>query len=227
MPEELTQTIILPIPSSRNGREVTGTDVSLDTLAAQAAGGMLIAGYGLPYEFRRRAEELGATVADVKDDERFTLENAGLTAECTLSYIMNGSEVSVGEMRLGIVGYGRICRVLLELLLFLGADVSVFTRRESTRLELLFSGVDAVLVPDAELSGFDLLINTAPACLFSKKQCENIDCEVLELAPGDNFPWAKRVTRLPSLPAKMLPKSSGRAYARAVARIIGGRGECK
>jgi dipicolinate synthase subunit A len=217
--------VLLPIPSSRNGVTVTGTDVALVNVLDGE--GCIVAGYGLSSTFRAMAKERGFEIVDVSDDEEFTLENARLTAECTLSYIMNESSLSVSELKIGIVGYGRIGRVLTEQLLFHGADVTVFTRRESVRLELLFSGVDAALVADAVPSDLDYLINTAPAPMLTRSQCEKIGGTVLELASGDNLPWAKKLTRLPSLPAKMLPESSGRAYARAIVRAVDKKERCK
>lgn len=216
--------VVLPIPSSRDGVYITGTTVPLASLLS---GGGLIAGYGLPRVFIKEAEERGISVVDVKDDEEFTEENARLTAECTLAYIMNKSDVSARELCVCIVGYGRIGRTLAEMLLFFGTRVTVITRRESVKMELLFSGVDASLVAEAELSRFDLVINTAPARLFSKKQCEAIRGAVLELAPGENLDGAQNLTRLPSLPAKMLPISGGKAYAAAILRAISEMEKCK
>ena len=215
--------VILPIPSSRNGKTVTGTDEPLDAMIENLKPKTLVVGYALPETVIRRLEERGAVVVDVSEDEEFAEENAKLTAECTLSHIMTHSERSLSDLRIGIVGYGRIGRELSRMLLFLGSHVSVFTRKESTRLELIFSGVDAVLVGEADLFSLDLLVNTAPASVFTRSQYENAGCEVLELASGNNLPYAKNLTRLPSLPAKMLPQSSGRLYAEAIFRALGKR----
>ena len=215
-----SKTILLPIPSSRNGEEITGTKIKLLSLIDKDMSGVLIAGYALPSVFCSLVEEKGGALADVSYDETFTEENARLTAESTLLHIMNTCSASAEGMRIGIVGYGRIGKCLAELLLFLGARITVFTRREHTKMELLFSGVDAQLVADADFSRCDILINTAPARLFTQKQCDTLSCEVLELAPGENFPGAEKVTRLPSLPAKILPVSGGRVYARAIVRAL-------
>lgn len=220
-----TKTILLPIPSSRNGEHVTGTDVRLSSLVDTDMRGILITGYALPSAFCSLAEDRGCVLADVACDEAFTEENARLTAESTLLHIMSTYSASVEGMRIGIVGYGRIGKCLTELLLFLGARITVFTRREHTKMELLFSGVDARLVADADFSCCDILVNTAPSRLFTQKQCDTLSCEVLELAPGENFPRVEKVTRLPSLPAKILPASGGKAYARAIVRALKRRSE--
>ena len=217
--------VILPIPSTRDGTYITGTTVPISSVFER--GGGLIAGYGMGAGFINEARERGFQVLDIKDDGDFTEENARLTAECTLAYIMNHSEAALGEMSVCIVGYGRIGRTLAEMLLFFGTRVAVITRRESVKMELLFSGVDACLVSEAELSSYDILVNTAPSRLFTKKQCERIRGTVIELAPGDNLEWVENLTRLPSLPAKMLPISGGRAYARAVLRGLENLEKCK
>lgn len=220
-----SRVIVLPIPTARNGRDVTDTDIPLGSLAELSEKGVLFCAHGLPSVEREFITERGGVVADVAEDERFVAENAALTAECTLSYIMSTSKAALSDLCVGIVGYGRIGKVLLELLLFHGARVSVYTRKDSVRMKLLEDGVDAKLIPEATLDRLDLLVNTAPASLFSKKQIESMRAEVLELAPGDNFVGAKNLTRLPSLPAKMLPKTAGRLYAEAVIRKLKNKGD--
>lgn len=218
--------LILPIPSTRDGALVTGTDISLESLTASLVSGDVLCGYGLSHSLAGDLSERGVTVIDMCEDENFIEKNALLTAECTLSFIMSGSETALSDMHVGIVGYGRIGAALCEMLLYHGAHVTVYTRREQTRLELLFSGVSAELVAEARPKGLDLLVNTAPARLFSRAVIEAIDCEVLELASGNNLPWARKLTRLPSLPAKMRPKTAGRLYGEALLRAYE-KGECK
>lgn len=222
-----SRVLVLPIPTARNGRDITGTDIPLASLAQLSESGVLFCAHGLPESYKKCITELGGVVADVAEDERFVAENAALTAECTLSYIMNTRKAALADLYVGIVGYGRIGKALLELLLFHGTRVTVFTRGDSVRMKLLEDGVEAKLVPEATFDSLDVLVNTAPARLFSKKQIESISAEVLELAPGDNFKGVENLTRLPSLPAKMLPKTAGRLYAEAVVRELEKQGDVK
>ena len=62
---------------------------------------------------------------------------------------------------------------------------------------------------------------------FSEKQLKNSNLKILELASGNNFKNSENLTRLPSLPGKMLPESSGRLYAEAVLREIERQGDVK
>ncbi len=218
-----SRALILPIPTSRDGINISGTDTALSTLMSRAHPGALFCSYGAPLGFRAEVEAAGAVLADVADDEIFEKENAELTAECTLSYIMKSHECALRELKIGIVGYGKIGKTLLELFLFHGADVTVFTRKNSTRVALCELGVSAELTSEADFSSLDLIVNTAPARLFPTSLIRGFSGEVIELAPGENFTGARSLVRLPSLPAKMLPKSGGRLYAEAVMRALGER----
>ena len=220
LPEFVGRVTVLPIPSTRDKITVNGTGVLLEELAAESECGTLFCAYSPPPSFFERVEARGGFVADVAEDEEFLSENARLTAECTLSYIMSHSALAVSDLEIAVVGYGRIGRVLLELLLFHGARVTVCTRSPATHAMLVSNGVSALLDAEAQFCGFDLIVNTAPAQLFSRAQLKTLGCEVIELAPGENFPQVEKVTRLPSLPAKMLPKSSGMVYGRAVLRAL-------
>ncbi len=218
---DFSRAIVLPIPTTRNGREITGCEMPLADLIPLAGEGTLFCAYALPASVSSEIVARGAVLADIAEDAVFAERNAELTAECVLSYIMSTEKRALSDMRIGIIGYGKIGTALLEMLLFHGADVTVFTRKNSTRMALIELGASAELVSDAHLCDLDAVVNTAPARLLCRAQYGDFDGRILELAPGDNFPWAKNLKRLPSLPAKMLPQSSGRLYADAVCRILG------
>ena len=74
---------------------------------------------------------------------------------------------------------------------------------------------------DADLSGLDLLINTAPAVIFDTR--DGVfpgGLRVIDLASGENFPGLSDVERYPSIPARMFPYSSGRMLGRACERFL-------
>jgi hypothetical protein len=104
--------------------------------------------------------------------------------------------------------------------LYLGATLRVFTSRKDTRLDLCECGIaTAESTHDADLSGLDILINTAPAHIFDADAVPP-DLRIIDLASGMNFPEGLQVERYPSVPAKMFPKSAGDAWGRSVERFI-------
>lgn len=216
--------IILPIPSSRDGVHITGSNIDICDTLEGAGSDTLVLGYGIPEAAALAARCGGCTLCDSATDEVFLLENARLTALGCIGVLLGGGEVSPSELSVGVVGYGRIGRELVRLLLLLGARVRVFTSRMSVCLELGGMGVDATLGASAEgISGLDILINTAPADLFSEVPSELLSgISVMELASGENFPGVEGVRRYPALPLRMFPVSAGRAWGRSAIRLLGG-----
>lgn len=222
--EAFDEVFLLPIPSSRDSIHVTDTDIPLTDLLRDPKGKRLIAGYGIPLEIAREATARGIRIADVGTDERFLRDNAELTAHGAVGYILTKHDRGISDLCCGIVGYGRIGRLLCRLLLFLGATTVVFTHREEVRLELCGMGIDARSAEQiGSTDSLDVLINTAPARLITREGAEAITsggCEIIELASGDNLPHGIEVTRLPSIPDRNFPVSAGRIYAAAVLRYI-------
>ena len=212
--------ILLPIPTTKDNRTVSKTNIYINEVLDGISAENVICGYGLPDEFTDNARQMGARVFDLGRDEDFLSYNAQLTALCALGIILGSTAVSIGDMTVGVVGYGRIGKRLTNILLYLGASVRVFTSRESVRLELCEWGVATALsAVGADLSGLDILINTAPARIFEPSAIPK-NLRVIELASGDNFQGLDRVEKYPSIPAKMFPASAGIAWGKAVERFI-------
>ena len=212
---------VLPIPTSRNGEHITGTEFRLDDFAKEVKNGEFVIGYGLTETFKERLAKNGALCYDAASDEEFLVENAYITAVGTLGYILTTAKKIPADMKFGIIGYGRIGSCLTRLLLFLGASVKIFSSKKLTRIELGLCGIET---PDIEMldfkcenvSGLDFILNTAPtnlSRLFPEKRVPP-DMRVIDLASGDSFPGVFGVEYLPSLPNRMYPLSAGNAYAR-------------
>ncbi len=212
--------ILLPIPTTKDNRTIFNTKVYINDVLDMLDGETLVCGYGLPDYFTTSARQRCACVIDLLDDEDFLLENAELTALCTLGVILGSTKLSPRDTSIGVVGYGRIGKKLTNLFLYLGSHVKVFTSREDTRLELCEWGVASVSsTREADLGGLDILINTAPAVIFDHESIPH-NLRVMDLASGDNFPGLDRVEKYPSIPAKMFPSSAGRAWGRAIERYL-------
>ncbi len=211
--------IILPIPFTRDGVNLSFGDISVSEVCSVDYEGALVVGYGIPQEVEKRLSELGAVVVDCERDERFLSENAYLTALATVSVILNDGKRSPEELGIGIVGYGRIGRSLLRMLLSLGASPVVYTSRDDVAICLGESGVCCERVSDTRvISGLDYLINTSPSPYLL--ECEiDMGVRILELCPGDNFSGGT-VQRLPALPARFFPVSAGHRWGESALRLL-------
>lgn len=220
-----SQVLLLPVPTSRDKKYITGTEIDFPTVAELSGRGTLLVGYGIPKELFGLSAARGAEIYDLATDEEFLADNARLTAYAALGRILSDIPRELSELTVGVVGYGRIGSRLVSLLLFLGARLRVYTRRESVRLELCEMGIGAELISDeSDFSDIDLLINTAPTRVMSDERFFSLPegLMIIELASGKNFPTSDRVRALPSLPERVYPVSASRIYTECVrARIYG------
>lgn len=217
---KIEKLILLPIPSTKDKQTILKTNIYINEVFDDICDGTVVSCYGLGDDFITKAELLGASVIDLSIDEEFLRDNAELTALCALGIFLGTTTLSPREISIGIVGYGRIGKKLTDLFLYLGARVRVFTSRPGTMLDLCEYGVaSSESTRSADLSGLDILVNTAPAVIFPP---ENIPegLRIMELASGDNFPGVNGVEKYPSIPARMFPRSAGKAWGRAIERHV-------
>ncbi len=219
--------VLLPVPTTKDKKHITNTDITLWQTLMGIGEGSAVFGYGLPEEFKNGAQMLGARVFDLAKNEEFLKENAKITSLGAVGYLLTTSKDTLENKRIGVVGYGRIGSELVRLLLFLGADLRVYTSKLLTRIDLGECGVDTVSVSEWEggvcdFSGLDILINTAPKDMKESfpngKKADSM--RIIELASGENFEGVEGVERLPALPDKMYPKSAAEAYISAVKRLL-------
>ncbi len=221
--------VLLPIPATKDGIMINGTDDKFSEICSKMNPGDAVIGYGIPREIREIFSSAGLLSVDVSLDEEFLQYNAKLTAEGTLAHILSEHKKAPCDMKIGIIGYGRIGKYLLNCLLFLGADVIVFTSKSETRLDLCSLGVSAVSTAcgnfpglQEAFRGLDILINTAPAKIISEGDVPLLkSTRVIELASGDNMPKDLYYERFRAVPAMMYPESAGFALGAAVIRMLG------
>lgn len=225
LPDTLKRVIILPIPSSKDGVHVTGSERGVSEVLADVGPGCLISGYAIPEREAELAKARGAQVFDASLCEDFMLINSRISAIGALGYILSEIGRVPSDVCFGIVGYGRIGKELVRMLMFLGGRVKVYTSREITRLQLGECGVESLYTDYSEglvLDGVDVLINTAPTSLTSSFPSGRIPngVSVIELASGNNFGDIEGIIRLPGIPDKMYPSSAASAYYDAIENYI-------
>lgn len=214
--------ILLPIPTTRDNKYITGTAFTVDDIGALIDGESLIVGYGIPQKLLSLARERGSGVFDASLDEEFLLENAELTARGAIGHILTHTDRDIGDMRIGVVGYGRIGARLIRWLLPFGASVTLYTCRHSVAVAMGEMGVSARLVgADTDYSDIDLLINTAPARQIDEAKI-GANTKIIDLASGRIFEDSPRLTKLASIPDGFYPVSAGRLYARSILRFLSG-----
>ncbi len=215
---------VLPIPTTRDNVFINSTETTVGAVIDMIDSGTVVAGYSLPDNIVKKAESVGARIFDASLDEEFLLANAKISANGALGYILTHSPKDMGDMKIGIVGYGRIGQEMSRLCLLLGAKIRLYTAREEVTLELGKMGIDARLIEEKnDLSGLDILINTTP-----KRQIDEGDIpphiDIIDLASGKIFEPSPRLIKLSSIPDAFYPETAGRLYAEAILRFFEGEG---
>ena len=223
--------LLLPIPSTRDGIHINGTNEAFDSVEQiRGEGRALAVGYSLPVHAADALRRAGyQEILDLARDDAFADGNTALTTLAALGHILSVGGRALPDMTIGICGYGRLGKSLCRVLLFLGARVIVWTSDTGVRRSLGAYGIATRYreygSPVYDLSGVDVFINTAPCpCLTDGADTRGIT--VIELASGDNFPGREDIIRLPSLPAREYPESAARLCLLALRRYAGsGDGE--
>ena len=216
--------LLLPIPTTRDNIFINSTAITVKSVADLPDDRTIVVGYGIPGDIIDGAEKVGARVFDASLDEEFLLANAKISANGALGYILTHSIKDMGDMKIGIVGYGRIGREMTRLCLLFGADVRLYTAREGTAIELCEMGIDARLIgEDSDFSDLDVLVNTTPKKQIADRKIPK-EIEIIDLASGSIFEPSERLIKLSSIPEAFYPKTAGRLYAEAVLRFLGKEG---
>lgn len=212
--------ILLPIPTTRDNIYINGTDLTLGSVVPLLTSESTLVGYNIPRDLVYNAEEVGAVVYDAGRDERFLMENAIISARGAIGYLLTNFTRDIADMKIGIIGYGRIGRALLRYLICLGSSPILYTGRQEVAVELGSSGIDCrVLGEGCDLSGLDILINTSPTSQISIDDLDPMT-KIIDLASGKPFPTSDRVTKLSSIPDAMYPLTAGRLYAEGILRFF-------
>lgn len=172
-------------------------------------------------------------VISLMDDPVFVEENAYITAEGAIFCAMKHAPFILSKEKIAVIGFGRIGRVLTEMLIGLRSDVTVFSRRESGRLSAMARGAQGAsaqrMIPF--LSDFRIIFVTSPDRMIGEKELPYISKSAylfdLSGAPyGVDMEAAKEMdifaVRESALPARYAPESAAKAMYHALVRAIGG-----
>lgn len=232
--------VILPLPASSDGNLLncpackTSDRVPLGDIVDAMSGDAVLLGGRIPGNTVVRAQAKGIKVYDYFTSEKLQIKNAYITAEAAVSIAMNSLERCIRDSRVCVTGTGRIARLLADLLIRLGAEVTVAARNADSLVYFELMGCKTVQTVgkwyDEFLTGYDVIFNTVPAWLFDRAFLEAADKRMLIIelasAPGgldicaarelsSNVLWGS------SLPGKYAPYSAGALIAECIVHVLG------
>ena len=217
---------LLPLPMTRDGFQITGTDISVTQLVSRMSEKHTVFCGRPDTECLQKMSSRGSKVIDYSQDEVFMIRNAQPTAEGAVGIAMNEMRRTLFGSCALVVGYGRIGKLLSELLIRVGVDVTVAARKDADLAYAALRGCHTCKIITREKgselpalsSGFHVIFNTVPVLLLDERMLEATDRETvlidLASAPGGidydatNRLGLKTVVAL-SLPGKVAPLTAG------------------
>ncbi len=210
--------IILPMPSTKGGMIPLlsmETAYPLETvLRGMRQGAVLVGGFleGVP-------DKAGINVINLLASERFAQANAWPTAEGAIRIALERTERTLKGSRCTVLGYGRIGKDLVKLLMSFGADVVATARRPEQLEDISALGVLAVHTNDLleACADSNFIFNTIPSVLLDEDKLRKLrrDVVIIDLASspfGVDFNAATRLKldaqAYQSLPGRMFPKTA-------------------
>ncbi len=170
-------------------------------------------------------------VYDLLEDETLTLKNAMATAEAALAILIHETKQTLFQSRVLVLGYGRIAAILSEYLDHLHAEVSICARSESARTKALLHGLTPFDFQQLEkaLPNFDIVINTIPAMVLSKKELQHMKpttflCDLASRPGGIDFKAAEKLglkaVHSLSLPGAFSPQSAAQFIEKSILKAL-------
>lgn len=226
--------IILPLPISKDGITLN-TPFSTNRILLNDEFARLFRGKTVFCPMKSKLVNTSKHWEDVKlydflNREEMQVCNAVPTAEGAIQIAMQEYMGTVNGSKCLITGYGRIGKILAQMLKGLGADVYVSARRKESLAWIKLNGYTSIEHNSLINSGeFDIIFNTVPALILDAHIMAKIatNALIIDLASvpgGVDFESAKRlgipVIHALSLPGKVAPKTSGEIIKNTIFNIL-------
>lgn len=220
--------IVLPTPVSKLDQTPLIREVMEEYLTDWEG---IVYGGKIPENWQEMFEDKEITYYDFMKNEKVAMANAYLTAEATLSILIQKGGYQIKGQKIVITGFGKCARELARVLSSLGAVVTILARSSAARIRAKDMGYEAMdfAYGAEEICGAGAVINTVPSFVFTGSMLEAMNESTLFVdiasSPGGVSPDLKE--KYPrdyhlelALPARYLQKSSGKILADMVIRQI-------
>lgn len=177
------------------------------------------------------ADARGLILRDYFAREELAVANAVPTAEGAVQLAMEHLPITIHGSRVLVLGFGRVGRITAQRFGALGARVSVAARKFDQLAWAQAMGFDPQPLNHLAgwLCGYDLVVNTIPAPVLTRRELEDLKpgCLILDLAskPGGVDQRAAGELGLTviwalALPGKVAPVTAGAAIQTAIYNML-------
>lgn len=235
--------IILPLPPTFDGIYLNcplssgKCKIKISEMLEFVSRETLILGGRMSPLLKQQISSLGNKCIDYYDREEVQIKNAVPSAEGALEIAMHELPITISGSHSAVLGYGRIGKILADMLKKLDSQVTVAARKRSDLATAQSRGLNTLAITHSggvnsleKLSdGYDVIFNTVPAWIIdgsvlSVLQKSTLIIDVASAPFGVDERAAEeagiRVIRAQSLPGKVAPVTAGRIIAETVVQIL-------
>lgn len=183
--------IVSSIPLSSDGINIntpfSKNKIEISEVAKYVKGKTFIAGR-IEEELYQKFSE--TKVIDLLKREELTVLNTISTAEGAIQIAMEESTKTLHGSKILVMGFGRVSKILSNMLKGIGAEVYCETRTTVNCAWIKAYGYKPILLDelDNKLGKFDIIINTIPHIILNKEKLKLLkrDCLIIDIAsnPG-------------------------------------------
>jgi len=227
--------VIGPLPCSTDGETLNtpfhdGKILINEIFKIMKKNQLFIAGI-LNEKILNMAKAYNVYAIDIWKREEIVVLNAIPTAEGAIQIAMEELPVTLNGSKVMVLGYGRVGKVLAQMLSALGADVYVEARKYSDIAWIKTNGLKPVHINEFKkyLGEMVVVFNTVPSKILdsSALECIGRNCLIIDLASkpgGVDFERAKelglKVIWALSLPGKVAPVTAANFMKQTIYNII-------
>lgn len=227
--------VILPLPLSGEAGYLNApmafTPHLTEEIFSLFQPGQTVIGGKIDHSFFELAGRCGIRLFDYLEREEFSVANAIPSAEGAISKAMQELDVTIHGLKVLVCGFGRIGKLIANILKSMGAHVTVSARKFSDITWADAYGYETLNTNSlhSKVSEFDLIFNTVPHLIFTGEILSELksNCMCIDLASmpgGVDFQAAKelgiRAFHELSLPGRVAPVTAGKAMKKTIYNII-------
>ena len=232
---ERADCVVLPLPVTAEqgmlNAPLSDLRIPVADLLGDLSAGQLVCAGRVTEEMRVLAARRRLLLHDYFAREELAVANAVPTAEGAIQIAMEELATTLFGLRVLVIGFGRLGKVLAHRLHGLGARVTVSARRYGDLAWIEAYGYQPEHTGQLTgwLGAYDLIVNTVPARVLGREQLLGLkeDCLVIDLASKPGGVDLEAAARLGvkviwalSLPGKTAPVTSGKIIRDTVYHIL-------
>lgn len=227
--------IVAGTPFSRDGETVNTAEnkekVSIERLFNTMNSSQVLFAGSISDKARDIANRYDIKVCDLLDYEDIAVLNAIPSAEGAIEVALKSMKSTLHSANCFILGYGRIGKILANILKGFGANIYVAARKEADFAWIKAMGYIPIQYSELEgcIKRADVIFNTVPHLVLDTSALQNADkkCVIIDLASkpgGINFEKAKELNLETywalGLPGKVAPRSAAKYMAEKIISLM-------